>query len=70
MTKAQVLERLQCSHVTLWDWVRKGKFPAPIVVGPDGGPRSKLYWIKSEVDDHIINSPRRLPRGSTVTVSP
>jgi predicted DNA-binding transcriptional regulator AlpA len=67
MTKEEVLARLRCNHVTLWAWVKQGHFPAPIVPGPDGGSRTRLYWIKSEIDNHLANSPRRLPRGSRVT---
>jgi predicted DNA-binding transcriptional regulator AlpA len=57
------------SEVTLWDWIRKGHFPPAIVIGPDGGGRSKIGWIDSEVYAAIANAPRRLPKGATAVAS-
>jgi predicted DNA-binding transcriptional regulator AlpA len=67
LTKNAVLDILGVSHVTLWDWIRKGHFPPARVIGPDCGQRSKLVWIESEVRSAIANAPRRMPKGSTVT---
>jgi predicted DNA-binding transcriptional regulator AlpA len=50
---------LGVSHVTLWDWIRKGRFPPPVVIGPDGGHRSKIGWVDHEVYAAINNAPRR-----------
>jgi predicted DNA-binding transcriptional regulator AlpA len=65
LSKKQVLEIFGVSHVTLRDWIRRGIFPPPVVLGPDGGGRSTIAWIDSEVYAHIANAPRRLPTGAT-----
>jgi predicted DNA-binding transcriptional regulator AlpA len=67
LTKKEVLAIVGISHVTLWDWIRQGRFPAPVVIGPEGGARSTIGWIDTEVYNFMANSPRRHPRGSTVT---
>lgn len=42
---AKVLEMLSVSQVTLWKYVRDGKFPAPIKIG------ATRYWDESEVNE-------------------
>jgi predicted DNA-binding transcriptional regulator AlpA len=64
LSKAEVLAILGVSTVTLWDWVRKGHFPPGRVLGTGGGHRSRLVWVKTEVEAAVLNSPRRLPKGS------
>jgi predicted DNA-binding transcriptional regulator AlpA len=68
LSKKEVLAILGVTSVTLWDWIKQGYFPAAVVVGPDGGHRSKQGWIDTEVYKAIANSPRRLPKGSKVTL--
>ena len=51
------------SDVTLWDYIRTGRVPEGIVMGPDNG---KLKWIEEQLDEVIVNAPRRKPKGSTV----
>jgi predicted DNA-binding transcriptional regulator AlpA len=68
LSKSEVLSILGVSHVTLWSWVKAGSFPPARVLGPpDGGHRSRMGWIDSEVYEHIANAPRKLPKGSKVT---
>jgi predicted DNA-binding transcriptional regulator AlpA len=64
LSKKQVLDLLGVTHVTLWDWVRKGHFPAGVVLGPEGGHRTTMRWIDTEVYHAIANMPRR--RGQQV----
>jgi len=66
LSKKEVLAIIGVTNVTLWDWIRKGRFPAAVVIGPDGGHRSKQGWIDTEVYSAIANAPRRLPKGSKV----
>jgi predicted DNA-binding transcriptional regulator AlpA len=66
LSKKEVLALLGVSNVTLWDWIRKGHFPASVVIGPDGGHRSKQGWIDTEVYKAIANAPRRMPKGTKV----
>lgn len=50
LTAVQVRERLGgVSHVTLWRWVRAGKFPKPIKPGDN----KLVRWLAREVDEHI-----------------
>ena len=67
LTKQEVLDLLGVSHVTLWNWIRKGHFPEAVVLGPEGGHRSTQKWIDTEVYKAIANAPRRRPKGSKVT---
>jgi predicted DNA-binding transcriptional regulator AlpA len=64
LSKKQVLEIVGVSHVTLRDMIRRGTFPAPRVIGKDGGGRSKIGWVDAEVYAAINNAPRRFPKGS------
>ena len=66
-TKKELLALLGVSHVTLWNWIRKGHFPEAVVLGPEGGHRSTQKWIDTEVYKAIANAPRRRPKGSKVT---
>jgi predicted DNA-binding transcriptional regulator AlpA len=68
LTKDQVLKLCGgITHVTLWDWIRQGKFPPARVPGKDGGHRTAIRWIASEVYAAIANMPKRIPKGSTGT---
>lgn len=41
-----VLEKTGCgSHSSLWRWIRLGKFPKPIRIGP-----KSVAWRESELD--------------------
>jgi predicted DNA-binding transcriptional regulator AlpA len=65
LSKKQVCAKLgNISEVTLWDWIRTGRFPEGRVMGGDNG---KLWWIEEQADNAIINAPVRRPKGSTVT---
>ncbi len=67
LSKKEVLAVLGVTNVTLWDWIRKGRFPAAVVVGPPDKHRSKIGWIDTEVYRAIANAPRRMPKGTKVT---
>lgn len=41
----RILEMLGVSRVTLWKYVRDGKFPAPVKIG------ATRFWDESEVDE-------------------
>ena len=43
----EVLKRVPCSRVTLWRWVRAGKFPAPIYLSPNFPT-----WLEDEIEAH------------------
>ena len=54
-TKAEVLEIARVSYVTLWSWMRSGKFPRSRVVG------GKSMWLSTEIDQWLSDlSVRRL----------
>jgi len=65
LSKQEVLALLPIkSPVSLWSWIRDGRFPAPRVIGKDGGHASRIGWIDAEVYAAIANAPKRLPKGS------
>lgn len=41
----QILEMLGVSRVTLWKYIKEGKFPAPIKIG------ATRFWDETEVDE-------------------
>ena len=49
-----VTERVPKSRVQRWRDIKKGKFPAPIEIGPN-----KLGWFEDEIEDWLNSRPRR-----------
>jgi predicted DNA-binding transcriptional regulator AlpA len=69
ISKKEVLAKLDgISNSTLWDYIRQGRIPPAVQIGPEGGNRSKIAWIESEVDEAIVKLPRRV-QGSKPTPS-
>jgi predicted DNA-binding transcriptional regulator AlpA len=65
LSKKEVLERLGgISHVTLWSWIKAGAFPPARVLGPGQGHRSRMGWLSTEVEQWLLNAPRRIPKGT------
>jgi prophage regulatory protein len=46
----QVLDRVPVSRSTLWGWVRQGRFPRPIILGPNA-----TAWRATDVDRWIAD---------------
>lgn len=57
LRQRQVLQLLGISASTLWDWVRRGRFPAPIALGPN-----TRAWLQSEIDEHLLARAKERPR--------
>jgi predicted DNA-binding transcriptional regulator AlpA len=67
MSKTEVMALLPIkSPVSLWSWVKQGRFPAPRQIGPEGSRRSTIGWLDREVYEALANLPKRLPKGSKV----
>jgi prophage regulatory protein len=49
LRQKQVCEMLGISGSTLWQWVRDGKFPPPIELGPN-----TKAWLGEEIDRHLL----------------
>jgi predicted DNA-binding transcriptional regulator AlpA len=49
-----VLRKIPVTAPTLWDWVRKGKFPSPRVIS-----ENKVGWIETEIDAWMKARPLR-----------
>jgi prophage regulatory protein len=54
LSKAQVLKKVPVTGPTLWDWVRKNKFPKPRALSSN-----KTVWLASEVDAWMQARPLR-----------
>jgi predicted DNA-binding transcriptional regulator AlpA len=62
LTREEVLALIGVSYVTLWTWIRDGKFPpARELVGD--AKRNRIVWIESEVQAWMASRPKRLPVG-------
>jgi predicted DNA-binding transcriptional regulator AlpA len=48
------------TYATLWSWVQKGIFPAPVELGEGG----RIGWRDNEVYDALDQLRRRYPKGS------
>jgi len=47
-------------YITVWRWMRQGKFPLPYIVG------GQNMWLESELDEWQANLPRREYRKTEV----
>jgi predicted DNA-binding transcriptional regulator AlpA len=62
LTRGEVLAMVGVSYVTLWTWIRDGKFPpARELVG--NAKRNRIVWVEGEVHDWMQSRPQRLPVG-------
>jgi predicted DNA-binding transcriptional regulator AlpA len=60
ISKPQVLQLIgNPAYSTVWEWMRAGRFPLPIELGPPGGRSSMIAWYADEIHDWIANRPRR-----------
>ena len=59
LTKAEVLELLGVTYTTVFTWMREGRFPLSIELGPSGGRSTKIAWLADEVYAWIASRPRR-----------
>jgi prophage regulatory protein len=57
LRQKQVLQLLGISHSTLWEWVRKGRFPRPISLGPN-----TRAWLQEEIDQHLLARAKERPQ--------
>lgn len=51
--KPDVLERTGVTYVSIWKWMRDGRFPLSREVG------GKVAWLESEIDTWIASRPVR-----------
>ena len=59
--RREVCTRIGVSYVTLWTWMREGKFPRSREVGGQ-----KIAWLESEIDDWMNSRPVRKFKGEKV----
>lgn len=64
LSRAEVLKRIPISSVTLWGWVKAGKFPAPRSLSGGQGRQDRVAWLESEVKQFISTRPVRDYRGT------
>ena|SRR5215831_21280506 len=53
LDRRRLLEKVPLSYPTIWKQMKRGEFPAPVVVG------SKNFWAEDEVDAYIASRPKR-----------
>jgi prophage regulatory protein len=57
----ELLKSLEVSRVTVWRWVRDGKFPRPVALGANskGWIRSEVAgWLAARMDARETRAPR------------
>lgn len=56
LTRKQVADELGISEWTLWDWVRKSKFPKPVALSPGHPMKWRLVdveiWLQRRMKKH------------------
>jgi len=53
LDRRRLLEKVPLSYPTIWKQMKRGEFPAPVVVG------FKNFWAEDEVDAYLAGRPRR-----------
>jgi predicted DNA-binding transcriptional regulator AlpA len=59
--KPELLAMVGASYGSIFDWMRRGKFPLAREIGP-GGRSCKIAWVRSEVLEWLANRPQRQVR--------
>ena len=61
VSKCEVLALLggAVGYSTLWGWMREGRFPLAIELGPPGKRSTTIAWYRDEVLDWVAKRPRR-----------
>jgi prophage regulatory protein len=62
LSKQEVLAVVGVSYPSLWSWMRDGHFPQARVLGTGAGLRTKIGWLKSEVDAWVASRPARISK--------
>jgi predicted DNA-binding transcriptional regulator AlpA len=57
--KDELLKLLGVTYGSLYAWMRDGKFPLAIEVGPRGGRSIRIAWLESEITEWLAARPRR-----------
>lgn len=57
LPRREVLRLLNVSNTTLYNWIREGVFPQPVILNP-GRKFSRLAWREDEVSRWIDQRPR------------
>ena len=59
LRKRTILQEVPVSEATLWEWVRRGSFPRPVVLNP-GQKREIIAWRQSDYLAWRDSLPQRL----------
>ena len=62
LSREEVSDLLGVTYVTIWMWMRDGKFPLGRSIGA-GGKNCHVAWLADEVEDWIRSRPKRFPKG-------
>src|SRR5262249_41502705 len=58
----EVMQRIGVNYGALRSYIQRGIIPAPRVFG--AGLRSRKGWLSNELDQALLNLPKRFPKGS------
>jgi predicted DNA-binding transcriptional regulator AlpA len=58
LNRNQLLKLVGVSYGSVYEWSRRGQFPAAIEIGP-GGRTCRIAWVESEIFEWLANRPRR-----------
>jgi predicted DNA-binding transcriptional regulator AlpA len=53
LTRLEVCDFFKIKPVTLWEWVRDGRFPQPRTFGKEGSSRTCKRWLWADIVRHI-----------------
>jgi predicted DNA-binding transcriptional regulator AlpA len=62
LNRAEVEDLVGVTYMSIWNWMRDGKFPLGRSIGGTG-PKAHVAWLADEVEDWIRSRPRRIPKG-------
>src|SRR5512132_2252228 len=56
--KPELLRLVGVSYSSIFDWMRRGKFPRAREIGP-GGRSTRIAWVRAEVETWLAARPQR-----------
>jgi predicted DNA-binding transcriptional regulator AlpA len=61
LSRQEVVELVGASYVSIWSWIRQGRFPPGRSIGPEGD-KGRVAWLESEIREWMESLPKRIPK--------